>query len=461
MSLKLKLLFYFMIIFLLIMLSVSTLILQREQNLIENEMSERVKILSNTLSQISLEPLLVYEISSLENNVDSIKSEKYVEYARIITSDNLIIASTDRSQEGEIYNGELTRGLSRHQNLLRGFAEIKLLDNTIGYSEVGLSLLPMQEKISENMRIFILISFLSFAAAFLLTNLMIKHLLKPVNSLTKAVRKIPDNKLDLSEIKEKKLYGEVKELYNAISWMYTELKATRSQLIEETKLAAIGKMSSYIAHEIRNPLEAISGAVEIVSIEQKEEKKEENEYLKIIKEEIDSLNNFLNNFMAFARQESVSREFIELETIIKRIIYLFDNLFQASNIEIKLNLEEIPAVEVDEKRIECVLTNIILNSVEAIDDGGFIEIKTYSDQKWVYLSIADTGGGINNEDAEQIFEPFYTTKKHGTGIGLSISKEIIEIHSGKITYQNTDLGSKFIIKLPLREVDQLAEDIDS
>src|SRR6056297_657800 len=89
MSLKKRLLIYFMIIFLLIMLITISIIFNRQRSLIENEMSERVRILSNTLSQISLEPLLVYEISSLEQNLESIKEEKYVKYARIVTKDNL------------------------------------------------------------------------------------------------------------------------------------------------------------------------------------------------------------------------------------------------------------------------------------------------------------------------------------------------------------------------------------
>lgn len=166
MTLKLKLILYYMLIFLLIMISVSSIILKREEKLIENEMSERVKILSNTLSQISLEPLLVYEINSLENHVDSIKNEKYVKFARVITKDKLILASTDRTEEGKIYDGKLKAGLSHRDNFLIGLSKIKLSESVIGYSEVVLSLLPMQRKINENIKIFISITIISIIAAF-------------------------------------------------------------------------------------------------------------------------------------------------------------------------------------------------------------------------------------------------------------------------------------------------------
>jgi signal transduction histidine kinase len=455
MSLKKRLLIYFMVIFLLIMLITISIIFNRQRSLIENEMSERVRILSDTLSQISLEPLLVYEISSLEQNLESIEDESYVEYARIVTKDNLILASTEINREGELMEADLNEGIYREKELLIGVSRIEILGNIIGYSEVAVSLVPMHKKINTTMRMIILVFGLSFLTTLILANLMINHLLKPINSLTDAVRKIPENKFDISNIDNKKLYGEVEELYDSIAWMYEELRKIRSQLIEETKLATIGKMSSYIAHEIRNPLEAMSGAVEVVSMDEDNRK---NEFMEIIKEEIESLNNFLNNFMSFASQESFDRDAVKIDKIIRRILYLFDNLFSSSQIDLTVNYQDLPPVEVDEKRIECVFTNIILNAAEAVERKGKIIIDMYQKADWIIVSVADSGPGIKTKEPEQIFEPFFSTKKHGTGIGLSISREIIELHNGSITFVNTEDGAKFIIKIPLWEAGLNEED---
>jgi signal transduction histidine kinase len=214
-------------------------------------------------------------------------------------------------------------------------------------------------------------------------------------------------------------------------------------------------MSSYIAHEIRNPLEAMSGAVEVVSMDEDNRK---NEFMEIIKEEIESLNNFLNNFMSFASQESFDRDAVKIDKIIRRILYLFDNLFSSSQIDLTVNYQDLPPVEVDEKRIECVFTNIILNAAEAVERKGKIIIDMHQKADWIIVSVADSGPGIKTKEPEQIFEPFFSTKKHGTGIGLSISREIIELHNGSITFVNTEDGAKFIIKIPLWEAGLNEED---
>jgi signal transduction histidine kinase len=324
-------------------------------------------------------------------------------------------------------------------------------EDVIGRTIITLSQQTLKNKINYSIRMMIII----LASAFLLLTFIIHitsdYFLEPITNLAKIVRKIPESDFKISKLKSKNPPSELKELYNSVIWMYEEMLIIRKSLIEKTQMATLGKMSAYLAHEIRNPLEAISGAVEVIKL--KRESDFHNGFFEIINEEIETLNNFLEEFLNFARIKSYEFKKIDIINLLNDISKLLESMIKNNNITlIKEFNSQNRYIKGDINKIKSVFTNIILNSVEAIKKSGYIKIKVEDSEDFILIYIEDNGSGINNKDLDKIFDPFFTTKKSGSGIGLSISKEIIEKHDGKIDAEVED-NTIFKIKLPIYKDD--------
>ncbi|MGM0499314.1 MAG: sensor histidine kinase [Bacillota bacterium] len=396
--------------------------------------------------------MLIYEFSALNQNVLSFEDEKDVIEAKILNNNGRIVASINNAEEGTFANKDYELGESQKylDNKLLSTEEIRYNDVYMGKAIIVLSLDSMHEKISYSVKMIIFILGVSFLFLLLFINFVSGYLLKPVITLADIVRKIPDRNFDIDNLKNQSPPSELQELYNSIIWMYEEMLMIRKRLIERTQMATIGKMSAYFAHEIRNPLEAMSGAVEVLKIKGDYSSKN-NTFFDIIKEEIITLNKFLDEFLNFSRIKSYKFEKINLNKLVKDIFILLQPMFKAENIDLFYQVPERDyLVKGDLSKIKSVITNILLNSMEAINESGFVEIKLLKANNFVEIKIKDNGKGIDEKDLEKIFNPFFSTKKTGNGIGLSISKEIIESHNGEILV-DSDNSTIFTIKLPVYE----------
>lgn len=454
MSLKKRLISYMMLIFLLVMVFVGYILISQQKDIFKEEIERRGRLLASTLAKISREPILVYEFSALNQNVLSFKGEKGVIEAKILNNKGRIVASIDQSEEGEFaaakYRSDLKQ--SYFENKLLSIEKIKHNQLEMGTAVIVLSLDSMNQKINYSVKMIIFILGLSFLILFIFINFASSYLLKPVILLTDLVRQIPNSKFEIEALKNQNPPAELQELYNSIIWMYEEMLLIRTRLIEKTQMATIGKMSAYFAHEIRNPLEAMSGAVEVLKI--KGDFSDANEiFFDIIKEEIATLNSFLDEFLNFTRIKSYSFERFNLTKLMQDMITLLKPMFKAKNIELISNFaaSEI-LIEADINKIKSVITNILLNSKEAIKENGIVKIELIQKQDLIEIIITDDGQGINKTDLDKIFNPFFSTKKAGNGIGLSIAKEIIEAHKGKILVESKAV-TIFRIQLPLSEDD--------
>jgi len=223
---------------------------------------------------------------------------------------------------------------------------------------------------------------------------------------------------------------------------------TEKQLQESQRLAALGQMSATMAHEIRNPLGIIKSTSDLIS-EKYQHKDNPDELFQFINEEIQRLNHLVNDFLTFSRKPVLNKSICDLDEIISDAIIAVRREHH-DRIRIDYQSEQNIQTECDANKIFQVLLNILLNAVQAIGntDGGIV-ISMKKVKSSALLSIQDDGPGFT-DSADKIFEPFLTTKTQGTGLGLAVSKSIIEEHGGKITAENAETGgARISFTLPL------------
>jgi signal transduction histidine kinase len=214
----------------------------------------------------------------------------------------------------------------------------------------------------------------------------------------------------------------------------------------------VGEAAAYVSHEIKNPLMVIGGLAQQVSRRLASEL-ELQEKLNIIRGEVRRLETFLGDLRDFTRPALPTKERIDLNRIIHEVHTLMDGEAQKRHISISEYLDpKLPILEADPGQMKQVLLNLIKNSLEAVDSGGEITLKTGADGQYVWFSVADTGCGMPPEVLEKIFNPFFTTKEKGTGLGLAVIHKIILDHHGTVGVESEpDKGTTFHVRLPRKE----------
>lgn len=222
------------------------------------------------------------------------------------------------------------------------------------------------------------------------------------------------------------------------------------EVMQREQLAMIGEMSAGLAHEVRNPLATIKGAVQYLN--PKKFSGEEREFLGIILEETQRLNEVVGRFLDYARplRKDLSPE--PIDQVVAKAAGLVDRQVPAGcTIGFKTDLPSMQ-IEMDRGQIEQVLINLFINAVEAMPGGGSIEVTGKVEGERLVVSIRDTGPGVSPEMQTKLFIPFSTSKEKGVGLGLAICRRIIENHDGTITLQSpNEGGAAFILDLPLRQ----------
>ncbi len=257
-----------------------------------------------------------------------------------------------------------------------------------------------------------------------------------------------------------RLYTELQEKIHDLKGVIDKLDTTQSQLIQSEKLAALGRFSSGIAHEIKNPLGIILGGVEFVEIKLSKVNGDIKTAIEKIKESIARADTIVHGLLKFSRPSELKIEIANPEDLIHDTLSLLKYRAHLHNIRIETQSpEDTLSVEVDKNQIQQVLFNILINATEAMPNGGKITVKTYKgvsdnpfDKQSCSIEIADTGEGISKDNLSMVFEPFFTTKreKKGTGLGLSIAKMIVENHGGDLAIDSQEnKGTQVKISLPL------------
>jgi PAS domain S-box-containing protein len=232
----------------------------------------------------------------------------------------------------------------------------------------------------------------------------------------------------------------------------TEFKNLEKKLYDSQKLAAVGQLSAGIAHEIRNPLSSIKMSLQILAKRMNPEGNDLKRF-KIAEKEVDHLEMLVNNILAFAKPVDPKKVPVDLSKVLEQAIAMSEKGITDKKIEIKTEFGIVSPVNVDASMMTDAFINVIRNAVEAVGENGKITVtlrNSYESNQFVVVEIKDNGSGIAEEDMPHIFNPFFTRKNYGTGLGLSLVKKIVDIHQGIIDIlSKKNEGTKVIIILPL------------
>lgn len=298
----------------------------------------------------------------------------------------------------------------------------------------------------------------------LLVLLIVRTISRPLQRITLAAVKVTEgdygNEVDLRKSNDE--IGLLAQSFNEMSRKMAsdiqQLQKLNEQLIRTEKLAAMGTLAAGVAHEVNNPLAAISSLIQMMQAKQNlDEKTAEN--LKLISTQISRITQVTKDMMDFARVRQAAKSEVSINKIIETALRLasFDKSFQ--KLEIRTDFaENLPEIHADGDQLQQVFLNLLLNARDAMPDGGKLSIKTVQTAKDLQIEIADSGTGIKNEDAKKIFDPFFTTKPagKGTGLGLAVCYGIITAHNGKIEVMANDSGgTTFFIHFPVVETSTL------
>jgi len=233
-----------------------------------------------------------------------------------------------------------------------------------------------------------------------------------------------------------------------------ELRETQEQLISSEKLAAIGQLAGGVGHELRNPLGAIKNAVyyvkgKVAKSELRQKEPRVIEFLDIADDEVNSSNKIINDLLGFSR---LGKPAVSPARITEVIDDALSRLAIPENIEVVRKLDaDLPEVSIDTEQTRQVLVNMIMNAVQAMPEGGRLTISAREEDKLLGVKIYDTGCGIPKEVMGKIFDPLFTTRAKGIGLGLAVCKAIIDRHQGHIEVESkVGIGTAFTIKLPLK-----------
>jgi signal transduction histidine kinase len=239
--------------------------------------------------------------------------------------------------------------------------------------------------------------------------------------------------------------------------LYEDLKRSKSYIRRADRLASLGTLTAGLAHEIRNPLVAIKTLTQLLP-ERLDDEEFRDQFLKIAAGEVDRISSLVNELLEFARPSDPKLELEDIDTILDGMILLVSTEMKKKQINIfKDYSSNLPPIQVDREQIKQVFLNILLNAIEATTENGKITVKTRSFMKpggelYLQIEFNDTGCGIPGEYIEDIFNPFFTTKSTGSGLGLSISNQIIQDHRGYIDVESQlGKGSSFFINLPVNK----------
>jgi two-component system NtrC family sensor kinase len=243
------------------------------------------------------------------------------------------------------------------------------------------------------------------------------------------------------------------QLYTELADFAHELERSQAQLVQAEKMAAIGRLAASIAHEINNPLQSIHNTLHLSAMARLPEEKR-GEYLGMAQGEVERLIEIVQRMLDFYRPSRGGVAETNINQVLQNTLAIADKRLQHADVHVHTRLaENLPAIPAVPDQLTQVFLNIIINAIEAMPEGGDLRLGTVlsDDGEWVLAAFRDTGPGLTPDEIAHVFEPFYTTKFKGTGLGLAVSYGIVERHGGTIDVSSQlSQGATFIVRLPVR-----------
>jgi hypothetical protein len=264
-----------------------------------------------------------------------------------------------------------------------------------------------------------------------------------------------DRKDDIGELGRNfnDMVRQLRESSEALEQKQQEIQRLyRTQISRAEHLATLGELAAGLAHEIRNPLAGIAGVMEIIGRDLPDSSPA-RDVLKDVRQEVMRVNRIVSDLLETARPKPPEYRMADLNATVEHAVIFARQQALSKPIKVELHKgEDLPPVEHDTAQIHQVLLNLMLNAIQAVGDGkpGQVQVDVHARDGFAMVSVRDTGQGISAADLPNIFRPFFTTKGHGTGLGLSLARRIVEDHGGHINVTSEEgKGSTFEVVLPL------------
>jgi signal transduction histidine kinase len=422
--------------------------------------------LSNAI-RVSIDQLTAPAASEedrLRGYVESLKKTGIREVS-IVGEDMGIIDSTDPKAIGKMSRIKLPKekliiNATFGEESLGGRSKdlvipVTLGGDTMGYIHVRMRIDDFTDTIRKNLYLRFFSTLLIFSFGLVLAVSISSHYVRPVEELAHAAEKVAAG--DLSQ--ELPVHGkdEVGRLTRSFNEMIAKLRQNREleEKVRETQyLTQLGRLSSGVAHEIRNPLNFIALAIDhLVALDNNgtpEGKKEKAQIISRIKEEIQRLNELVTNFVTYGRPQAPSLATVQIPEIVESVLRMADGRLRTQGIRCRREFRMGPPVPADPDMIRRAVMNLVGNAIDAMPDGGELQISAGPREEGGYeLVIGDTGAGIDDEIRDRIFEPYFTTKPSGLGLGLVLTRKIVEAHGGRIVVDSRPgKGARIHVLLP-------------
>jgi nitrogen fixation/metabolism regulation signal transduction histidine kinase len=462
----------------LIMMMLSLLVLAILVLFVLNQFSQNdlVREIQESSNEVSKAIQLSVEDLTSESDVENSRLKEYLQQARkkgineinIIDSDGEIINSSDPALVGKKRDmKKMGTGLKAvrggRQTSVGSLKPYELVvpvivgDEQLGYVQVNLLLDNIREIQHDNFIRRLLATSLLFMIGIMLTFFLAQRYTRPIRRLVEGVKRVSGGDLTVNmPVETHDEIGELAESFNEMVEQLREREHLEKRLYEAEHLSKVGQLASGIAHEIRNPLNYISLAVDHLRSEMLpicgERSEELLELTGKIKEEVRRANYMVLNFMNYGRPLKLRPAMVDYRSFITRLLPLVQEKLTEQHVTIIMEIpEDLPPVEIDQELMRNCLVNFITNAAQSMAEGGTVTLGAVydHDSESFHLTVADEGGGIAPEDLEKIFQPYFTTKEAGIGLGLAITERIVKEHRGTIRVTSEPgRGTLFTIVLP-------------
>ncbi|MDR4508419.1 MAG: ATP-binding protein [Candidatus Brocadiaceae bacterium] len=263
-------------------------------------------------------------------------------------------------------------------------------------------------------------------------------------------------KASISPIKDKK--GKITHIVSVLEDI-GEFKRYSDEILRSKTLSTLGTFAAELAHEIKNPLNAMNVQLLVLEHEIQDAQtknhtstKELLETVSIVQKELKRLSGFVEDCLRFSKTGELNKKYVDINDVVRGLVSLLIPQAQLNGIQMELEVVPgLPKINADQDKVKQAILNILINSIEAMPDGGQLQVTTRLVEHEVWISCHDTGPGIPDEIKDKIFNLFYTSKDGGTGIGLSSAQNIIQAHGGTIKLEQSPTGSTFVIIIPINE----------
>ncbi|MBI3802843.1 MAG: HAMP domain-containing protein [Nitrospirae bacterium] len=474
-----------MILLTLLSLAVSYIYNVRSENEFIRKVEENIGDLSTAI-KISVEELTSTERSDearLADYVGRLKN-KGVKEISIISNEQEVIASSNPKRVGskiitkvdpkhkdlfitaKVGDEQDSTGPHREYNLL---VPIVVDGERMGFVHVDMRLEDYGQFLKDNHERRLITTLFIFMVGIGLSIFLSIKYTQPIAEVVQAAKKVASG--DLSQTLPAQRRDEIGDLTRSFNEMVDKLRRQREleeRLRHAEQLSVLGQMASSIAHEIRNPLNLINLSIDHLKSQFPDwntlKQKEAEEIISNVKVEIYRLNHMIENFLKYGKPLRLSYAEVDLETLLQEVLGLAQHKAGEQRVEIVVGeVAVLPKIDGDPELLKTCLINVILNAIQAMPQGGKLEIQIHrvpseagekeepAVSEQVELTFRDNGAGISEEDLRKIFEPYFTTKKLGIGLGLAMTQRIVEEHGGSILVQSQlQQGTIVTMKLPVR-----------